>query len=143
MPPDFIDSKTSGYTRRTPPSQHDDVLEQPIFRIETPSFTLWIIAHHLVSANLARREALVQSVNTACQQVDEEKQHHLLIVSDHWFDRSKASKEIPAWWLGHLPTNTSDYLADGIRLQECTNTLQVPATEISLIRRTASDPPPA
>ncbi|RWX53110.1 hypothetical protein [Photobacterium chitinilyticum] len=102
---------------------HDDALEQPIFRIETPSFTLWIIAHHLVSANLARREALVQSVNTACQQIDEEKQHHLLIVSDHWFDRSKASKEIPAWWLGQLPTNTSDYLADGIRLQECAETL--------------------
>lgn len=102
---------------------HDDTLEQPIFRIDTPDFTLWIIAHRLVSANLARRDALVQSVNTTCQQVEQGKQHHLLIVSDHWFDRSKASKEIPAWWLGQLPKNTNDYLSDGIRLQECTNTL--------------------
>ncbi|MGR5148087.1 hypothetical protein ACQKP8_16265 [Photobacterium alginatilyticum] len=101
----------------------DDTFEQPIFRIETAEFNLWIIAHRLVSANLARREALVQSVNTACQQIDENKQHHLLIVSDHWFDRSKASKEIPAWWLGQLPVNVNDYLADGIRLQECANTL--------------------
>lgn len=103
---------------------HDDEnLSQPIYRIEAPHFTVWVIAHRLMSANLARRNALLRSVAIPCQLFDKSKQHHLLIVSDHWFDRSKASKEIPAWWLGHVPENTDKYLKDGIRLLEPTATL--------------------
>ncbi|MCW8331702.1 hypothetical protein MD588_23155 [Photobacterium sp. SDRW27] len=101
----------------------DDNLAQPIFKIETTGFIIWVIAHRLVSANLACRDALIQSVNTAYRQTCQDKQHHLLIVSDHWFDRSRASKEVPAWWLGQVPENIDDYLADGIRLQEPTQVL--------------------
>lgn len=91
--------------------------DQPIFRLETPQFTLWVVAHRLVSANLARRESLVaavDSVKSACQA--HSHPHYLILVADHWFDRSKASKELPAWWLGQLPENIDDYQADGIRL---------------------------
>ena len=101
----------------------DDNLSQPIYRIEAPNFTVWVIAHRLLSANLARRDALLQSVGTPCQHTDQDKPQHLLIVSDHWFDRSKASKEIPAWWLGRLPEHTEKYLSDGIRLLEPAITL--------------------
>ncbi|WP_299022027.1 hypothetical protein [uncultured Photobacterium sp.] len=97
--------------------------DQTVFAIETPQFIIWLVAHRLDSANLARRDALLQLINTAVKQTASNKQHHLLIVSDHWFDRSKASKEIPAWWLGQLPDNCNEYLADGIRLQACAHTL--------------------
>jgi len=109
--------KQADFTAELQQYHDDDNLAQPIFRIETTGFIIWIIAHRFVSANLACRDALVQSVNKAYQQICQEKPQHFLIVSDHWFDRSRASKEIPAWWLGQLPDNVNDYLADGIRLQ--------------------------
>lgn len=100
--------------------------DQPIFRLEAPQFTLWVVAHRLVSANLARRESLVAAVDSvkhASPSHARQHPHYLLLVADHWFDRSKASKELPAWWLGHLPENISDYQADGIRLLGCDQSL--------------------
>ncbi|UXI03824.1 hypothetical protein [Photobacterium sp. TY1-4] len=105
---------------------HQNTADQPVFRLDTPHFTLWVIAHRLVSANLARRESLIAAVETvkaAYQKQPHAHPHYLILVADHWFDRSKASKEIPAWWLGQLPENTGDYLADGIRLLGCEQSL--------------------
>ncbi|WP_064609012.1 hypothetical protein [Photobacterium sp. J15] len=104
-------------------SPSEENQEQPVFTIETPHFYILVIAHRLDSANLGRREALLQSISAACKQTDTDKPQHLLVISDHWFDRSKASKEIPAWWLGHLPANSDEYIADGIRLQDCAHSL--------------------
>ena len=101
----------------------DGSLSQPIYHIEAAHFAIWVIAHRLLSANLARREALLQSVATPYQHTSQDKQQHLLMISDHWFDRSKASKEIPAWWLGRLPDQPDNYLKDGIRLLEPDTTL--------------------
>ncbi|MGF1759533.1 hypothetical protein L4D76_16620 [Photobacterium sagamiensis] len=104
-------------------SDDDNDLPQPIFSISSDDFTIWIIAHHLLSANLARREALVETIDTVMKKYEPNKSNHLLLVADHWFDRSKASKEIPAWWLGQVPENLDDYRLDGIRLLDTPRTL--------------------
>ncbi|GHA33422.1 hypothetical protein ACFFLZ_05795 [Photobacterium aphoticum] len=97
--------------------QNEDKLSQPVFHIQTSSFSVWVIAHRLLSANLARRQALINTIKETKERLTGDHPHHLVLVADHWFDRSKASKEIPAWWLGQLPRNAVDYLNDGIRLQ--------------------------
>ncbi|OAN11430.1 hypothetical protein A3K86_21035 [Photobacterium jeanii] len=104
-------------------------LPQPIFKLSTPEFTVWIVAHRLLSANLARRQALLQAVNSVVEQRDQAQTNHLLMVADHWFDRSKASKEIPAWWLGQLPESQEAYLKDGIRLLESNCSLKQALTD--------------
>ncbi|WP_428479828.1 hypothetical protein [Photobacterium japonica] len=97
--------------------QGNDKVAQPVFHIHTATFSVWVIAHRLLSANLARRQALINTIKDTQTRLTENHPHHIVLVADHWFDRSKASKEIPAWWLGHLPHNAVDYLSDGIRLQ--------------------------
>ncbi|WP_036830452.1 hypothetical protein, partial [Photobacterium sanctipauli] len=96
--------------------QSKDSLAQPIFQIETEQFTVWVIAHRLLSANIARRNSLIAAIEQTKQKLNPNKPQHLVLVADHWFDRSKASKEIPAWWLGELPANALDYQQDGVKL---------------------------
>ncbi|KMV30428.1 hypothetical protein [Photobacterium swingsii] len=107
-------------------SQIEDTnnLPQPIFKLQTQSFTIWIVAHRLLSANLARRQALLTAVDSVLTQQNPEQENHLLVVADHWFDRSKASKEIPAWWLGQLPVEIDNYVKDGIRLLSSSTSLK-------------------
>ncbi|MGF1725264.1 hypothetical protein [Photobacterium nomapromontoriensis] len=96
--------------------QNSALLPQPVFHIQTNEFTVWVIAHRLLSANLACRQNLVNTIMNTQSMMPDNQPQHLVIVADHWFDRSKASKEIPAWWLGALPDNVLDYQQDGIRL---------------------------
>ncbi len=87
-----------------------------------------MIAHHFVSANKARREALLPL--HYCIKTYPGEQHYLMIAfADHWFDRSKASKEIPAWWLAELPANHQDYATVGIKLQACNDSLANSVTQ--------------
>lgn len=94
----------------------DDVMMPPVFLIRTSEATLWVIAHRLQSANLARRSTLFQAIGLTLKQLTDSGDHHLLLLSDHWFDRSKASKQLPSWWLGQMPDNIQGYLQDGIKL---------------------------
>ncbi|MGF1703162.1 hypothetical protein L4D09_22995 [Photobacterium makurazakiensis] len=96
--------------------QNNDSLSQPIFHIETDDFSVWVVAHSMLSANIARRNSLLTAIVQTQQKTSSVKDQYLVLVADHWFDRSKASKEIPAWWLGQLPSNSQDYLQDGVKL---------------------------
>lgn len=98
--------------------KNDDQISQPLFVIETSDFAIAVIAHRLLSANKACRAGLVSTIANVKGTLSLSKPTYIVVVADHWFDRSKASKEIPAWWLGQLPTNTSDYAGDGIKLME-------------------------
>ncbi|MCM0148833.1 hypothetical protein KCN56_09690 [Photobacterium galatheae] len=96
--------------------KNDDVMMPPIFRIHTPENTLWVIAHRLQSANMARRSALFQAIALTLKQLNHAENNQLLLLADHWFDRSKASKQLASWWLGQMPANIQGYLQDGIKL---------------------------
>lgn len=143
--------KEAGFSAELIQRQNEEQLSQPVFCIQSDEFAVWVIAHRLLSANLARRQALIKAIvqtrdisqaNADSETHSASEQHtealagsstaattanlgtqpdthlpqHLVLVADHWFDRSKASKEIPAWWLGQLPENTEAYLKDGVRL---------------------------
>ena len=96
----------------------DDQISQPVFVLETADFTIAVIAHRLLSANKACRSGLISAIAKVKNSLPLSKPSYIVVVADHWFDRSKASKEIPAWWLGQLPTNTDDYTNDGIKLMD-------------------------
>ncbi|WP_459780843.1 hypothetical protein [Photobacterium sp. R1] len=103
--------------------QNDDVMMPPIFRIQTPENTLWVIAHRLQSANTARRSALFQAIELTLSHLNHNENNQLLLLADHWFDRSKASKQLASWWLGQMPANIQGYLQDGIKLIPSEQTL--------------------
>ncbi|WP_419238786.1 hypothetical protein ACN08P_20360 [Photobacterium leiognathi subsp. mandapamensis] len=105
------------------------LISQAIYRLQYDNTCIWVIAHHFVSANKARREALLNTIALLQQSFAPDEQHYLMIVADHWFDRSKASKEIPAWWLGELPANHQDYATVGLKLQACDDSLANSVTQ--------------
>ncbi|MDO6706680.1 hypothetical protein [Photobacterium sp. 1_MG-2023] len=109
----------AGVTANLEQRQTEDVVMPPVFRIQTPDVTLWVIAHRLQSANRARRNALLQAVDLTLKQLNRDENNQLLLLTDHWFDRSKASKQLPSWWLGQMPDNIQGYLQDGIKLLPC------------------------
>ena len=101
--------------------KNDDQISQPVFVLETTDFTIAVVAHRLLSANKACRNGLVSTIANVKSNLSLSKTSFIVVVADHWFDRSKASKEIPAWWLGQLPANFDDYVKDGIKLMESTD----------------------
>ncbi|MCQ1060505.1 hypothetical protein LRP52_37570 [Photobacterium sp. ZSDE20] len=106
-------------------SQHknDEQVSQPVFVIDTTEFSIAVIAHRLLSANKACRQGLIKTIADVRTTLAPVKPTYIVVVADHWFDRSKASKEIPAWWLGKLPKNIEEYITDGIKLLSSTNSL--------------------
>lgn len=105
------------------PLENKPFISQVVYRLQHKHITVWVIAHHFISANKARRQALLNTIDWLHQHREAGGEHYLMIVSDHWFDRSKASKQLPAWWLGHLPEQAQAYTNAGIKLEPCDNSL--------------------
>ncbi len=99
----------------------DPAFAHPVYCVDFNQTKVWIIAHQMLSANLHCRETLMEELNLVDLKLHTEHQHHLLIVADHWLDRSKASKQLPAWWIGELPNNLHAYYSEGLKLQACTD----------------------
>ncbi|PSU36514.1 hypothetical protein C9I99_04740 [Photobacterium lutimaris] len=99
-------------------SQHknDEQISQPVFIIDTTDFSIAVVAHRLLSANKACRLGLIRTIANVRTTLAPSKPTYIVVVADHWFDRSKASKEIPAWWLGQMPEKVEEYITDGIKL---------------------------
>ncbi len=95
-------------------------LKQPVFRIDSPEHQIYLVAHRLISANTACRKALVKDTLWALEHLDTSsgKEKRLIIVADHWVDRSSASKSVPCWWLGHQPIHRDDYASQGVKLMD-------------------------
>ncbi|WP_232312706.1 hypothetical protein [Enterovibrio coralii] len=92
--------------------------KQPIYRIETKDHLVFVLAHRMISASSACRKGLVRDIKQLIEglDIDRTKEVRLIIVADHWIDRSSASKSIPSWWLGHQPIHIDEYISQGIKL---------------------------
>ncbi|MDD1779733.1 hypothetical protein LRP49_00865 [Enterovibrio sp. ZSDZ35] len=92
--------------------------KQPIYCIESDNHQVFVLAHRMISASSACRKGLVRDIKHVLEEVsiDRTKDARLIIVADHWVDRSSASKSIPSWWLGHQPIHIDEYISQGIRL---------------------------
>lgn len=95
-----------------------DALSPPFFCIESTQYHILIVVHRLLSANQASRKGLINNINKILNNIEikKEKETRLIILADHWTDRSNASKSIPCWWLGHQPIHQMEYAAQGIKL---------------------------
>lgn len=93
-------------------------LKQPVFVIESPDHQIYLVAHRMISANTAGRKALVNDIHWALAHLDRasNKEKRLVLIADHWTDRSSASKSLPSWWLGHQPIHIEEFIAQGIKL---------------------------
>ncbi|PSV88227.1 hypothetical protein CTN03_03785 [Photobacterium angustum] len=111
---DFAQQNTPVKIIHIDKSQHTS---QVIYCLQHEQSYIWVIAHHFISANKARRDALLSTIEQVQRNFSTNGEHYLMVIADHWFDRSKASKELPAWWLGKLPENHLEYAATGIKLQ--------------------------
>ncbi|STQ76191.1 hypothetical protein [Grimontia hollisae] len=100
-------------------------IKHSAFRIESPEHQIYLAAHRLISANIACRNALVKDTLRTLDHLDtaSPKEKRLIIIADHWIDRSNASKSIPSWWLGHQPIHKEEYVAQGIRLVDAEKSL--------------------
>ncbi|MEZ8140381.1 hypothetical protein A1OO_14585 [Enterovibrio norvegicus FF-33] len=100
-------------------------LKQPVFRVDAPDHQIYIVAHRLISANLACRKGIVKDMHWTLDHIDttSEKEKRVILVADHWIDRSSASKSVPSWWLGHQPIHQADFAAQGVRLLEAEHSL--------------------
>ncbi|NLS13430.1 hypothetical protein HGP28_11050 [Vibrio sp. SM6] len=91
------------------------------YRVSSPIGTVWVITHHVVSAGRACRDKLIQAINEWQTEYAFAIQPNdlLLLISDHWIGRSRASRELLYWWMGELPSPLGSYQAQGISLYPC------------------------
>lgn len=97
-----------------------DTVKQSVFLIDSSEHQIVIVVHRLISANLASRKSLVKDVSGTLDLIDKSssKEMRLIIIADHWADKSNASKSMPSWWLGHQPIHQVEYAKQGIKLLE-------------------------
>ncbi|WP_284509785.1 hypothetical protein [Salinivibrio costicola] len=96
-----------------------------MYKLQLDDSAIYILAHRLLSGNNACRDALVRDVAWLLNNgiTDPSEPGRVIIVSDHWIDRTNASKAVPSWWLGHQPIHADAYRAQGIRLVSATTSL--------------------
>ncbi|WP_413111839.1 hypothetical protein [Thaumasiovibrio sp. DFM-14] len=95
----------------------------PVYSITCNNTTIWLVSHQMISANKANRDAMFEQLQRIKPLINGDQHHYILLTADHWFNRSMASKQLPAWWLGELPQNLADYFRQGIKLQQCKSSL--------------------
>lgn len=95
-----------------------ETLSQPVFCIDSDKHQILIVVHRLLSANIESRKGLIRDVrgSLAFKDKTKNKEIRLIIIADHWADKSNASKSIPSWWLGHQPIHQIEYAEQGIKL---------------------------
>ncbi|MFD2178095.1 hypothetical protein [Veronia pacifica] len=91
----------------------------PIFHINGGQYQLYVIGHRMVSPGAGCRHALITDIQWSLEKLElsSDADFRLLLVSDHWFDRTMASKTLPSWWLGNMPVDLEAYQSQGIKLQ--------------------------
>ncbi|WP_159064864.1 hypothetical protein [Thaumasiovibrio subtropicus] len=108
----------------TQEKRSDPAFAHPVYMVSYEGHEIWIVAQQMLSANHHCRETLIEELNLIELQMEHVNQQHILIIADHWFDRSRASKQLPAWWIGELPNNLQAYYNEGIRLQASPDSLR-------------------
>ncbi|MBL4829958.1 MAG: hypothetical protein JKY55_08765 [Aliivibrio sp.] len=92
--------------------------DHPIYRIVLANSSIWVITRRMVSANYSCRNSVIKQLKNLVSEfsVCFSSNDLILVVADHWYDRSKASKELYDWWVGDIPDNVEEYRKDGINL---------------------------
>ncbi|SIO32689.1 hypothetical protein [Salinivibrio sp. ES.052] len=98
---------------------------QTVYQLQLDGSAIYILAHRLLSGNNACRDSLVRDVAWLLNHgiTNPAEPGRVIVVSDHWIDRTNASKSVPSWWLGHQPIHADAYRAQGIRLTSATSSL--------------------
>ncbi|CAM3833319.1 hypothetical protein VA7868_03216 [Vibrio aerogenes CECT 7868] len=110
-----------GHTCESHPVELHIAAELPHhFRVSSDIGTVWILTHHMVSANKASKDKIFRDITLwkneygyAIQPTD-----ILLLLADHWMTRDSKSRELLYWWTGKLPDEMDAYNAQGIALHK-------------------------
>ncbi|MDD1792295.1 hypothetical protein L4D06_08915 [Enterovibrio makurazakiensis] len=105
--------------------EESNTIKQLVFLVDTPEHQIYIVAHRLISANLACRRAIVNDMKWTLDHLEapNDKERRIIVIADHWIDRSVASKAVPHWWLGHQPIHQADFAAQGVKLVDAEHSL--------------------
>lgn len=90
------------------------------FGITSELGTIWLISHHVLGTGTACKKNLLNDIHEWKAEYAFATQPNdlLVIVSDHWINRNKQSKELIHWWMGVLPDSLDQYRKQGITLNE-------------------------
>lgn len=99
--------------------------QQPVYRVVSSVGDIIVVAHRMISANKACRLGLVRDLQRSLEHTDtsENKDYRVVVIADHWMDRSAASKSVASWWLGHQPIHIDEYRSQGIKLIDADHSL--------------------
>ncbi|WP_443083753.1 hypothetical protein [Vibrio sp. VB16] len=88
------------------------------YRIASSAGTVWVITHHLDSANSICKEKLLTDITEWQAEYGFAIQPNdlLVLLADHWISRSQKSRELLDWWMGELPDDFTAYTEQGISL---------------------------
>ncbi|MDV7103488.1 hypothetical protein R3X26_03620 [Vibrio sp. TH_r3] len=88
------------------------------YRIASSEGTVWVLTHHLASASSICKEHLLSDISEWQAEYGFAIQPNdlLVLLGDHWISRSKKSRELIDWWMGEIPDDFSEYIAQGITL---------------------------
>jgi hypothetical protein len=108
--------------------------DHPIYRIVLASSSVWVVARRMVSANYSCRNSVIRQLKSLRNEfsVCFSNSDLIVVVADHWYDRSKASKELYDWWVGELPDNVDEYIQEGINLNKASTHFIDELTQLEL-----------
>ncbi|SON53371.1 hypothetical protein [Vibrio tapetis] len=96
------------------------------FRVSSELGTVWVHSHHLINASKSCRKNILEDINLWQAEYGYSIQPNdlLVVISDHWFSRNKASRELFSWWNESIPDDNHLYIQQGINHSECAASLR-------------------
>ncbi|CCN71351.1 hypothetical protein [Vibrio nigripulchritudo] len=122
----FARRMASKFTEYDHPNYFESIESLPVpdqpfhFRVSSDIGTVWVHSHHLISASKSCREKLMRDIHQWQAEYGYAIQPNdlLVVIADHWFSKSKWSREIFSWWNTELPEDTDRYKQQGVMLWE-------------------------
>jgi hypothetical protein len=84
--------------------------------------TVWLLSHDIGNAGEASKNKLIDNI-VAWHEAVSGTNNMLLIMTDHWLNRSLHSRQLLPWWLGRFPDGIEHYVTQGIKLSTCESSL--------------------
>ncbi|WP_034415038.1 hypothetical protein [Candidatus Photodesmus blepharus] len=90
------------------------------YRVTSAIGTIWILTPHMVSTGKVYKNKLIKDIEEWQSEYAFAIQPNdiLLLFIDHWFNRSRKSREFIHWWTGKFPDSIKDYNIQGIHLHK-------------------------
>lgn len=106
--------QAQGYSCEITLFSHDTEHQLYVFSLIIDDERIWMIYPQFLNAKTEAKTQIYAAIEALKKSDVLLLNDHLIVLCDHWFDRTRSSKELYFWWTGKMPEDNAMYTHQGI-----------------------------